>query len=102
MTAASWGQLDPALILEFVERFDQYGSRDAPFWIIGPEEAGVATLADFEKRLLAWDAAGRPSIMDAADFHHDIGVLNLFHQTRVDVQKTWRPLIRVLLTAKTG
>lgn len=30
------------------------------------------------------------------------GILNLFHQPKVDVQKTWRLLIQVLLTAKTG
>ncbi len=92
--------LDPALARQFAEEFDQYGNPRGSIWLVGPEEAGVETLADFERRLGAWEKLGKSPVVDAFEFHELIGERALFEGDRRKTQTTWRRLILLLLAAQ--
>jgi hypothetical protein len=98
-----WGaplRIDPSVTAAFIETFGQYGNPQAPFMIVGPEEAGVTSLEDFSQRLDAWSKLGKPAVVDIADFHRLIGKQHLFDSARPPTQATWRRLITLLLTIK--
>jgi hypothetical protein len=82
---------------EMALRYYGYGRWDAPYWFIGIGEGmGKESL---ELRLEAWLALGRETgLSDCREFHKYIGDENLTRKSP-KLQKTWRPLILLLLTA---
>jgi hypothetical protein len=75
-----------------------YGRWDAPYWFIGPEqgkgrkEAGANAL-----RINAWLRLGATELSDCREFHSLIGESDWHKETPV-LQRTWRPLIVLLMT----
>ena len=90
--------IDRDLLQAFVATFYGYGTWNAPFWFVGMEEAGVETLADFERRLQAWIDEGKPSLVDLKRFHERIGFGASLSES-APLQPTWRPLIRAVQVA---
>lgn len=87
--------LDSEILEAFMASFFGYGNFDAPFWFIGMEEGGGATMAEIQKRLTAWHARGRLPIEDVAEFHRAAGMPHLF-EPGAPIQTTWRGLIRTI------
>ena len=83
--------IDRDLLQSFVATFYGYGTWNAPFWFVGMEEAGVETLADFERRLQAWIDERKPSLVDLKRFHERIGFGASLSES-APLQPTWRPL----------
>ncbi len=88
--------INQPLIQAFMRDFYGYGTLEAPYWLIGIEEAGDGSTEDLSSRLTAWDRHGRPEIDDLSDFCRDAGI----HISRTTPQRTWRPLIHLMLAAK--
>lgn len=93
--------LDDALVDRFAGNFFGYGRLDAPYWFVGMEEAGGATLDEVSERLNAWDQLGAHTVVDAADFHDRVrdsrGPLGRIFRADGRIQPSWGPLIRFLL-----
>jgi len=79
--------------------FYGYGGLGAKYWFIGLEEGAIADLAEFERRLDAWDSLGRPQLADIRQFHRQIGGRDWF-SAPAPLQSTWRPLIRTRYAAE--
>ncbi|MGA8809306.1 MAG: hypothetical protein WB973_15655 [Thermoanaerobaculia bacterium] len=79
--------------------FYGYGQLNASYWFIGLEEGVIADLAEFERRLYAWDSLGRQQLADMRAFHCEIGGRAWF-SAPVPLQRTWRPLIRTRYVAE--
>ena len=92
--------IDPRLALEFIDHFTHYGNDRAAFWFIGPEEAGVKSIADFSQRLTAWNSLKRSPAVDIADYHRLLRHDDFFKGQTPKTQPTWRRLIMLLLAAK--
>ncbi|MGC2580542.1 MAG: hypothetical protein WA399_00460 [Acidobacteriaceae bacterium] len=85
--------------LEMAQHFFGFGRWDAPFWFIGPEQGkGPTEAADNDLRVRAWLALGRPDICDCRSFHDAIGE-NHWHRDKPRLQRTWRSLMLLLMTA---
>jgi hypothetical protein len=91
--------LDNELLLRFMHSFYGYGNPAGPLWFVGMEEGGGQTMAEVQNRLDAWNARGQRPIEDCAAFHHAIGLGHFFSQG-APLQRTWRQLIRTVLTAR--
>jgi hypothetical protein len=82
---------------QFVESKFGYGTWDAPYWFVGPEEGGGDDGAELVQRLIAWSGL-------ALDNPRYDGLLNLFqyckeiNQPRVlqEDQPTWSKLLSLL------
>jgi hypothetical protein len=87
---------------EFVKSKFGYGTWDAPYWFVGPEEAGGADCAELADRLAAWEGL-------ASDDEDYRGLLNLreyagaintnamdFFGFEAGEQNTWINLLRLL------
>ncbi len=86
-----------ALGLEMARRSYGYGSWDAPYWFVGPEQGkGPKESADNSARVNAWVELGRTELCDCFEFHRLIGEQN-WHKSKPRLQTTWRPLILLLL-----
>ncbi|MEO8381610.1 MAG: hypothetical protein ABI779_18255 [Acidobacteriota bacterium] len=90
--------LAASLIRSFAETFFGYGSWTAPYWFVGMEEGGVASIEEFENRVHVWDDDGRPALVDLVEFHTKIGVEEWFKDAP-PLQRTWRSLIRAVQAA---
>jgi hypothetical protein len=80
-----------------------YGSWDGDFWFIGPEQGDEedSTLA---KRVEAWRKLEKYGLCDCHRFHKQIGE-SRWHGLNGKpplLQSTWKMLIRLLLSYKTG
>src|SRR6516225_15437 len=79
-----------------------YGRWDAPYWFIGPEEGmAQAENNDLTYRLNAWHRQGSPEVCDCQQFSRDIGVAGVdrwFRDINPPLQKTWKCLMRLLMT----
>src|SRR5258708_1309949 len=80
-----------------------YGRWDAPYWFIGPEQGmGEHERNDSERalelRLSKWIKLGRLDLNDCRKFHCEIGEKNWHCKELVKLQKTWRPLLLLLMT----
>jgi len=85
--------IDPQLVRDFMAGFYGYGHVGANYWFIGLEEGAIADLAEFERRLHAWDSLGRQQLADIRAFHRQLEGRDWF-SARTPLQRTWRPLIR--------
>ncbi len=94
--------LDDQLLETFMHGFYGYGNYQAPYWFIGMEEGGEATFEDIAKQLEIWDAWGRKELLDVAKFASamDKKQMKRLYDDHPSLQKTWRNLIRVFLTAE--
>jgi len=76
-----------------------YGRWDAPYWFIGPEQGMGSHERDLGLRVGAWLELGKLELNDCREFHRRIGENRWhFEQPRVSLQRTWRPLILLLMT----
>ena len=83
--------------LQMDRRFFGYGRWDAPYWFIGPEQGkGPKETQDNTPRLRAWLQLGETELCDCHEFHRLIGEVS-WHQDEPTLQKTWRPLILLLM-----
>ena len=91
--------LVPELLTAYMRAFYGYGAWTAKYWFVGMEEGGGDTLEEIERRITAWDDRGRRDLEDLRDYHESIGVTRYFGNNG-KLQRTWRPLVRVVLTAE--
>jgi hypothetical protein len=91
--------IDPQLVRDFMAGFYGYGHVGASYWFIGLEEGAIANLAEFERRLIAWDSLGRQQLADIRPFHRQLGGRDWF-SAPTPLQRTWRSLIRTRYVAK--
>jgi len=83
--------------LEMGRRCYGYGRWDAPYWFIGPEQGkGPEEAEGNALRLSAWLQLGACELSDCREFHRLIGE-GSWHQDEPKFQKTWRPLILLLM-----
>lgn len=74
--------------------FFGYGNLASPYWFIGKEEGGGASLEENFQRILVWEKLGKSLTVDSIQYHQALGF------TEKDLQKiqpTWTKLIQVLL-----
>jgi len=84
--------------IEMARGFYGYGRWDAPYWFIGPEQGKGPTEADDNTtRLQAWIRLGQPEVCDCYEFHREIGEQH-WHREDPRLQRTWRPLMLLLMT----
>ncbi len=91
--------IDPQLVRDFMSGFYGYGNLGAKYWFIGLEEGAIADIGEFERRLHAWIAMGRPPLADIRTFHRMLCGRDWFHASP-PLQRTWRPLIRTHYVAE--
>lgn len=97
--------LNPEILESFMRGFFGYGNLKAPLWFVGMEEGGGNSLKEVHNRMRAWNRRGRKAIEDAAAFHIQIKMGNLFRKTDnrrsgPKIQGTWRRLILVVLSCR--
>lgn len=78
-----------------------YGSWDADYWFIGPEE-GDDKRGTLPQRAAAWKKLERDGLCDCLTYHHEIGELRWhgLDGKPPRMQSTWKQLIRLLLAYK--
>mgnify|MGYP001055394724 CR=1 FL=1 len=91
--------LNDDLLQQFMHTFYGYGDYDAPFWFVGMEEGGSRNAADVNHRLRLWQERGKRELEDLAEWHLAEGPHRHF-TGRPPLQRTWKQLMRILLTAK--
>jgi hypothetical protein len=72
-----------------------YGSWEAPYWFIGPEQE-MAPNDDIQRRLNAWLRLGGKELSDCREFHEVIGEVR-WHGEKPKLQKTWKQLMLLLM-----
>jgi hypothetical protein len=90
--------LAPNLLAAYMRTFYGYGAWTAKYWFIGMEEGGGDSLEEIERRITVWHDRGQRDLEDLRDYHLAIGVPQYFG-ARPKLQRTWRALMRVVLTA---
>jgi hypothetical protein len=91
--------LSPDLLDAYMRTFYGYGAWTAKYWFVGMEEGGGDSLAEIERRITVWHDRGRRDLEDLRDYHLAIGVPQYFGE-KPPLQRTWRALLRVVLTAQ--
>src|SRR5882672_9661211 len=91
--------IDQQVLSDFMDGFYGYGHLGAKYWFIGLEEGAIAELAEFERRLKAWDSLDRRQLADIRLFHRQLGGRDWFSPP-TPLQRTWRPLIRTRYAAE--
>lgn len=91
--------LNDQLLEAFIGGFYGYGDYLAPYWFIGMEEAGGEAEEDVARQLEIWDGWGREELLDVAEYAREMGITR-WHRERPSLQRTWKHLIRVALTAE--
>ena len=95
--------LNSDILEAFMRGFFGYGNLKSRVWFIGMEEGGGNRLKEVHDRLRAWNRRGRKQIEDAAAFHIQIKMDNLFlvkNGAGPTIQGTWRKLILVVLACR--
>lgn len=87
--------LPDELLQSYMEGFYGYGSYEGPYWFVGMEEGGGASLEGVSNRLEAWDKLGRNELEDLAAVHSELGVTRYLRENP-KLQATWGKLIRVI------
>jgi hypothetical protein len=90
--------LSADLLAAYMRTFYGYGAWTAKYWFIGMEEGGGDSLEEIERRITVWHDRGERDLEDLRDYHLAIGVPQYFG-ARPKLQRTWRALMRVVLTA---
>lgn len=76
-----------------------YGSWEAPYWFIGPEQGmGDPSYDSLQVRVQAWRQLGGGELCDCREFHRLIGEQRWHRERRRPLQQTWRPLLLLLAT----
>ncbi|MEX2564625.1 MAG: hypothetical protein WD431_01630 [Cyclobacteriaceae bacterium] len=92
----------------FINAFYGYGNLKSDTWFIGMEEGGGNTIEEIKSRLEVWEALGAGNVVDAYEFHKKITDASgknfdfLFRDENPANQRTWRGLIKLLLSYKAG
>jgi hypothetical protein len=95
---------DEQLLSDFATRFLGYGTLDSKTWLIGPEPGGGPTIEDVYARALVWSERGRAETEDLHSYHDDLKCklrelsLSANFDWRRNIQPTWGPLIRIILS----
>ncbi len=83
---------------QMAERCFGFGSWEAQYWFIGPEQGkGPNEPESNARRVEAWIQLGRQELNDCFEFHQLIGE-NRWHGDKPLLERTWRPLILLLMT----
>lgn len=82
------------LLSEFMTQFFGYGNLASPYWFIGKEEGGGATLEENFQRILIWEKLGKATTVDSIGYHQALGFSDSAMQK---IQPTWTKLIQILL-----
>jgi hypothetical protein len=84
---------------EMAENFYGFGSWDAPYWFIGPEQGqGKKEKDNLGPRTRAWVDCGKPDLGDLKDFHDRLKP-GYWTEEGAPLQNTWRKLMLILLTS---
>jgi len=78
--------IDQQVLSDFMDGFYGYGHLGAKYWFIGLEEGAIAELAEFERRLKAWDSLDRRQLADIRLFHRQLGG-RLVQAPRLEMQE---------------
>src|SRR5258708_10815824 len=91
--------IGPDLLDAYMHTFYGYGAWTAKYWFVGIEEGGGDSIEEIERRITVWRDRGRRDLEDLRDYHLAIGVPQYFSE-KPKLQRTWRALLRVVLTAQ--
>jgi hypothetical protein len=91
--------LDDQLLEAFMNVFYGFGNYQARYWFVGMEEGGGNTLDAISKQLEIWDKWGRKELIDVAEYAREMNITR-WYGDRPKLQPTWKPLIRIFLTAE--
>jgi hypothetical protein len=90
---------DEQLLRDFASQFLGYGSLESKLWLIGPEAGGGNDIEEVYDRAQVWARRDRKEIENLHSYHADL-------TPKVDwtqkIQRTWGPLIRIILARKDG
>ena len=92
---------DEQLLFDYSHQFLGFGSLNSPFWLIGPEAGGGRRKDDVYNRASVWAQRGRKETEDLQGYHSDLNRPLEFDWGK-NIQKTWGPLIRVVLALQDG
>ena len=91
--------LDSELLEAYMKKFYGYGNFSAPYWFIGKEEACDGTFEDISNRINKWQERGCKILEDVRDYHIALGMTNHFTARKIDLQRTWQGIIKVVQAA---
>jgi len=92
------GQVTEDQVLEMARRSYGFGSWDAPYWFIGPEQGqGKEENHELSRRAKAWLQLDVDGLCDCRKFH-DLIEITEWHRDNPALQPTWRPLMLLLMT----
>lgn len=74
--------------------FFGYGNLSSPYWFIGKEEGGGASLEENFQRILVWEKLGKSSTVDSIQYHQTLG----FSESELLL---WIPRLMLLLNVIT-
>lgn len=96
MTTNLVTEVRPDALDAYIASFAGYGNAQAPVWFVGMEEGSGRGLDELARRVHVWSNRGRQTLEDLPSYHHAIGMPRHF-QAPWPLQRTWTPLIRLLL-----
>lgn len=89
--------IDTKKLLRFMDGYFGYGDLSAPFWFIGMEEGGEATVEHMNATLDRWRSEGCPV---SVEFAPEGNTNPAFSGDRPPIQRTWGKLIAAVLASK--
>lgn len=92
-------ELDSELLEAYMKKFYGYGNFSAPYWFIGKEEACNGTAEDINNRINKWQERGCKTLEDVRDYSIALGITNHFTTPKIDPQRTWQGIIKVVQAA---
>ncbi len=91
--------LDSQLLDAYIEGSWGYGNPAGDLWFVGMEQGGGTSFEEIQRRLAAWDKAGRAPFDDIHEYCLAIGELR-WTGPNPRIQPTWKHLIRIVLAAR--
>ena len=90
--------LDSKLLDAYIDGSWGYGNPGGDLWFVGMEQGGGTSFEEIQRRLAAWDKAGRAAFDDIHEYCLAIGELR-WTGPNPRIQPTWKHLIRIVLAA---
>ena len=82
--------------LDMAEHSFGFGTWEAPYWFLGPEQGMSKDESKLDRRYAAWKKLGSRDLDDCVAFHHEINDPT-WHRERPKPQFTWTRLISTLI-----
>ena len=86
-----------SLVDDYVKNFYGYGSFDANFWFVGPEEAGGYDADEIKRRFSQWERGGKHHLEDCKEFYENVNQ-GKWHGPLGKHQRTWEMLIKIYVS----